>query len=182
MKRILVLMMCVMLVMAAAGCSKKEEAPAPVSSGTEKSSEIVSSETEESSVPSKDYYAFDFEGTELIPGEAFDSKAFREANSVYVVPSCAIDGEDNVYNYDAFEITAFSEKGSEYIYSIYFIDPNLTTPEGLALGDDRDRAVSLYGEPSEEQDSEIIYRKGQTLLILILDGDIINSIEYRLDI
>ncbi len=182
MKRILVLMMCLMLVLAVTGCSKNEKVSAPISSETEKKSEIVSSETEDSSVATKDYYAFDFEGTELIPGEAFDSKAFREANSVYVVPSCAIDGEDNVYNYDAFEITAFSEKGSEFIYSIYFIDPNLTTSEGLALGDDRNMAVSLYGEPSEEQDSEMIYRKGKTLLILILDGDIINSIEYRLDI
>jgi hypothetical protein len=91
-----------------------------------------------------------------------------------------LEGTDNVYNYDTFEITAYDEGKGEFIYSIYFIDPNLTTPEGLALGDTLDKAISLYGDGYTQEDSAYTYVGGNTMLVIILQNDAIASIEYRM--
>ena len=125
-------------------------------------------------------FAFTYNNVKLIPGEAFDASKLPEASSVFQVPSCALEGTDNVYNYETFEVTAFNDGKSEFIYSIYFIDPNLTTPEGLAMGDTLEKAVTLYGSDYVQQDSAYIYTGANTQLILILENDAISSIEYRL--
>ncbi len=125
-------------------------------------------------------FAFTLNNVKLIPGDAFDASKLPEAASTYEVPSCALEGTDNVYNYETFEVTAFNDGKSEYIYSIFLIDPNLTTPEGLALGDTLDKAVDLYGSDYTNEDTAYIYESADTQLILILQDGSIISIEYRL--
>ena len=98
---------------------------------------------------------------------------------MYQVPSCAVEGTDNVYNFGGFEITAFAENGSERIYSVYFIDPNLTTPEGLALGDGVQKVTELYGEDYAQDGAALVYTAGDTQLIVIVENDVVVSIEYR---
>jgi len=131
-------------------------------------------------VPGGAVFCFAYEGVDIIPGEAFDAAALPEAASVYEVPSCALEGTDNVYNYELFEVTAFDEGEGEFVYSIYFIDPNLTTGEGLALGDDLAKVVELYGEGYEDMDGELVYTNMNTQLRLILENDVVVSIEYRM--
>ena len=128
----------------------------------------------------EDVFTFLFNEVALVPNAAFDASLLPAPASTYVVPSCALEGTDNVYNYEAFEVTAYNEGKGEFIYSIYFIDPNLTTPEGLAIGDDLTKAVSIYGEGFTQADTSVVYTRGQTQLILILQEDIIISIEYRI--
>lgn len=125
---------------------------------------------------------FVYEGVELIPGAAFDAAQLPEAESVYEVPSCAIEGTDNVYNYGAFEVTAFEDSAGEMIYSIYILDADLATPEGLALGDSLSRVTEIYGEGYEVNGSEYFYVSDGTILSLIVQNDIVISIEYRLDV
>ena len=102
------------------------------------------------------------------------------ASSVTEVPSCAFDGTDKAYNYDVFELTAYNEGNGEIIYSIYLIDANTATDEGLYLGDDLARAEELYGSEYAMTDNQVTFTKGNTLLILILQEESIISIEYRL--
>ena len=125
-------------------------------------------------------YTFVTNGVELVPGAAFDPGILPEANSVYQVPSCAIEGTDNLYNYGTFELTAFNDGTGEVIYSILLIDPNITTTEGLALGDSTQRAVELYGEGYTQQGNSWVYTGDAELLVLILQGDTVASIEYRM--
>lgn len=125
--------------------------------------------------------AFVADGVKLIPGEAFDASKLPEAASVYEVPSCAIEGTDNVYNYETFEVTAFNDGTGEVIYSVYLIDPNVTTPEGLALGDDVQTVVDLYGESYEVDGTAYVYTCGDVVLSIIIQGDTVASIEYRLN-
>ena len=125
-------------------------------------------------------YSFLAEGVELVPGADFDPAALPEAASVYTVPSCAIEGTDNVYNYETFEVTAFDYGSGEQIYLIYIIDPNITTPEGLALGDSLDRMLELYGDSYERAGSAYEYSGGNTLLSIIVQNDVVASIEYRM--
>lgn len=126
-------------------------------------------------------YSFLYEGVALVPGEVFDRSALPEYSDVAEVPSCAFDGSDNVYNYDVFELTAYIEADGERVYSIYFIDPNLPTTEGLCLGDTVDDMKSLYGENYEAEGNAYTYTRGETMLIIITNNDIVVSIEYRLD-
>ncbi len=123
-------------------------------------------------------FYFETDGVTIIPGTALDLSVLPDANDTYTVPSCAIDGTDNVYMYDTFELTAYDEGNGEIIYSIYLTDANITTPEGLALGDDASRVTELYGEDYEESGTSITYTKGNTELIIILQNDVVVSIEY----
>ena len=125
-------------------------------------------------------YSFQAEGVELIPGTAFDPAVLPAASILYTVPSCAIEGTDNVYSYDTFEITAYNDGTGEVIYSILLIDPNLATNEGLYLGDDLARVTELYGSDYTENGTELIYEKGETSLRIVMDGEFVASIEYRM--
>ena len=126
-------------------------------------------------------FVFTCEGVELTPGQAFDAAALPEANSVYQVPSCAIEGTDNVYNYGTIEVTAFDDGNGEVIYSVYIMDANTPTNEGLYIGDTLDHIVAAYGEDYTREGNQITYQKGDTLLIIILGGEYVQSIDFRWD-
>lgn len=125
-------------------------------------------------------FSFAYEGAALIPGELVDHAKLPKYADVAEVPSCAFGGNDNVYNFEAFELTAYLDGEEERVYSIYFMDPNLPTTEGLRLGDTVDDMKSLYGEDYEEKENAYTYTRGETSLIMITRNDIVISIEYRL--
>ena len=125
-------------------------------------------------------YTFLTGGVELIPGAPFDPTVLPEPESVYEVPSCAIEGTDNLYNYGGYELTAFDDGKQELIYSILLTDPSVTTTEGLALGDSRQRMTELYGEAYTAQGAACTYTGDRELLIIILQNDTVASIEYRM--
>ena len=185
MKKAFVCLLAMLLLVSLAACGETVDTP-QITVGTQPPQESdVSQDTtapQETTAPSQtaEAFAFVYEEVVLCPGEAFVASELPEAASVYQVPSCALEGTDNVYNYAAFEVTAFDDGKSEYIYSVYFLDPNLKTPEGLALGDTAAKAQELYGKDYETQETALVYTRGNTQLILIVQQDSIVSIEYRL--
>lgn len=125
-------------------------------------------------------YCFTLEGVKLIPGAAFDASLLPEANDKFEVPSCAIEGTDDVYSYDAAEITAYNDGTGPVIYSIYLLDPNIPSEEGLLLGDEKAQVEALCGTDYQDMDGELVYTKGATELRIILEEDLVVSIEYRM--
>lgn len=126
-------------------------------------------------------FRFIYEGVTLTPGEVFDESSLGEYSGLSEVPSCAFDGNDMVYNYEMFELTAYIDGDEERIYSIYFIDPNLPTTEGLRLGDTVGDMKSLYGENYEMVGTSYDYTGGDTVLSIVTQNDVVVSIEYRLN-
>lgn len=126
-------------------------------------------------------FGFLYEGVTLIPGEVFDPSVPGGYTEVSEVPSCAFEGNDNVYNFGVFELTTYFEKDEERVYSVYFIDSNLSTTEGLCLGDTVEDMKTLYGEDYAAEGTACTYTRGETLLTTIVENDIVVSIEYRLD-
>lgn len=126
-------------------------------------------------------FGFLYEGVTLVPGEKFDSSVLGEYSGVSEVPSCAFDGNDRVYNYELFELTAYIDGEEERIYSIYFIDPNLPTTEGLCLGDAVEDMKTLYGENYETEGNSYEYTRENTVLSIVTQNDVVVGIEYRLN-
>lgn len=182
MKKLIAMLLAVMMLLCLAACGAEEETNADlvITRAAEEETEAVEAAGEEADSTAGGPYVFTVDGVDLVPGTAFDAAALGEAGSVYQVPSCAIEGTDNVYNYETFEVTAFDDGSGEVIYSIYFIDPNLTTPEGLALGDDMAKMVELYGESYTQDGTACVYSGEGTMLIVIVENDVVNSIEYRM--
>lgn len=183
MKKLTAILLALVLVLSLAACGAEENpnedlviTRAPEAEGTEAPAEGG----EEAPAADEGMFTFQFEGVELIPGAAFDPAALRDATSVYEVPSCAIEGTDNVYNYDTFEITAYDDGTGEVIYSIYFLDSSLTTTEGLALGDDEAKVTELYGEDYEVDGTAYVYTRTDSQLFVIVENGSVVSIEYRM--
>lgn len=191
MKRVLAILLTIALLTVLVGCDKKEQpkdtqaqtTAAPAVETTNAPEEETTVVPEETTAPEQvvdeDVFSFTYQGVALVPGNAFDSAALPEAESVYQVPSCAIEGTDNVYSYGDIEVTAFNDGSGEVIYSVYIVDANTPTAEGLYIGDTLDQVIAVYGEDYTQENGQVTYQKGNTLLVIILDGDYVASIDFR---
>ena len=191
MKRVLAILLTIALLTVLVGCDKKEQpkdtqaqtTAAPAVETTNAPEEETTVVPEETTAPEQvvdeDVFSFTYQGVALVPGNAFDSAALPEAESVYQVPSCAIEGTDNVYSYGDIEVTAFNDGSGEVIYSVYIVDANTPTAEGLYIGDTLDQVIAVYGEDYTQENGQVTYQKGDTLLVIILDGDYVASIDFR---
>jgi len=182
MKKILILMTVFAMLLCFSGCG--DDAPTgenlEITRGTTPAKDTEA--PADGAIQDTAFQAFQVDGVKLVPGEPFQADALGEPESVYQAPSCAIEGSDNVYNYGTFELTAFDDGTGETIYSIYFVDPSLATPEGLCLGDDAAKALELYGENYRENGTARVYVNGDSQLFLIVENETVVSIEYRLSI
>ena len=180
MKKLIAVLALLVLVFALAACGSEAEQNADlvITRATEET-QIAEAENVQAEAV-KEEFCFIAEGVELIPGADFDPTVLPEAASLYTVPSCAIEGTDNVYNYETFEITAYDDGTGEVIYSIYIIDPNITTPEGLALGDGLDRVLELYGDDYQMNGAAYDFYGTETMLSIIIQNEAVASIEYRM--
>lgn len=186
MRKIWILLLAVAMLLTLSACAEEpSNAELMITRAAEETIQMqdgpAETESREEKVTLVSDYVFVFDGVELVPGTEFRKNELPKEKSVYKVPSCAIDGTDNVYNYETFELTAFQEGGSgEVIYSILLLDPNIATTEGLALGDHADRVLELYGNGYTQEGSAWVYQGPENALYVIFQGEYVASIEYRM--
>jgi len=172
----LLLILAACLLLALWGCGKEEETKNPTgTSGVETPSDQAPTQR-----PIKTGYVLVYKGAELTPGVQFQGNALPEPEYTYTAPNCALEGNDVVYNYVDIEVAVYSDGKSDIIQSIYIIDPNLKTPEGLALGDDLTKVKELYGSDYTQNAAEWQFAKGDMILAILTQDDFVASIEYRL--
>lgn len=179
MKKIIALLLAVLMLAALTACDKPSSDDPQTTNPPEATTKPNDDNTNPTQ-PQEKGFSFTYEGVELVPGAAFDPSALPEADSIFTVPSCAIDGTDNVYSYPVLELTAYNDGSGEVIYSVYLTDANTPTGEGLYVGDDLARVTELYGTDYTENGSELTFTKGSTNLCLIMNGETVISIEYRM--
>ena len=179
MKKLIALLLAVLMLAAltACGTQQSDESQPTTPPGTTQPADPGSNGP---SKPVEDGFSFTYEGVKLVPGAPFDPSALPEADSVFTVPSCAIEGTDNVYSYPVLELTAYNDGTGEVIYSIYLTDADTPTEEGLYVGDDLARVTELYGTAYSQNGSELTFTKGATSLCLIMNNETVISIEYRM--
>lgn len=102
-----------------------------------------------------------------------------EANSYFEAPSCAFEGVDKIYTYSSFELDTYPTGDKDYISAVIFKDDAVMTPEGVGIGDSREKLAEAYGDGGTEEAGMIVYRKDDMKLCFIIQDDSIASIEYR---
>ena len=182
MKKMIAVLLSLLMLLSLTACGEPADQPATTVADTTANvaeDTTAPADTTAATEAQEPGFVFTFEGVDLTPGQAFDAAALPEANSVFQVPSCAIEGTDNVYNYGTIEVTAFDDGTGEVIYSVYIMDANTPTNEGLYIGDKLEHIVAAYGEDYTREGDQITYQKGDTLLIIILSGEYVQSIDFR---
>lgn len=177
MKKLIALLLAVLLLASLAACNTQQ--PAGNQSTNPSASTPDANNDPGAENPGEGGFCFTYKNVKLVPGAAFNPASLPEADSIFTVPSCAIEGTDNVYSYPVMELTAYKDGTGEVIYSIYLTDANTPTDEGLYVGDDLARVTELYGTAYTQNGSELVFTKGKTSLHLIMNGETVISIEYR---
>ncbi len=104
--------------------------------------------------------------------------ALGEPNSTYESPSCAFQGNDYYYDYGSFELSAYDEGEGKFIYSVFFKDDLIETPEGLCIGDSAADVEALYGAEGKLDSGNYSYTDGNCNLMIFITDGAVSSIEY----
>lgn len=177
MKKLLCVLLSLLLLMSLAACGG---APANDTPETTLETKVHVEKDEAVNPEDKGAFSYTFQNVTVTPGAEFIQDEMPAADSTFEIESCAGQGVDTVYSYTEAEVTVFDDGDKGAIYSIYLLDPNTATPEGLYLGDEKSQAVTLYGADYAEEDTELVYTKGNTQLRIMVEDDAVTAIEYRL--
>ena len=127
-------------------------------------------------------YAFNYNGKEIKLGAEFSREEFGQELGYSEVPSCAFEGVDKTYTYEDYEITTYQDGDKEKIRTIYLLNENAQTEEGVKITDSLDDLKSKYKEEPTISDNKYTYTKGDTSIEFIVENEIITSIEYVLNV
>ena len=125
-------------------------------------------------------YKLEYEGKDLTPGTIFSQEQFGEPQQFSEIPSCAFEGTDKVYNYGSFEVTTYQDGNEEKIYSVYFIDDQVPTTEGIKIADELSAMLEKYGKEYMQNGNQYVYTSGNVELKFLVENDVITSITYTL--
>lgn len=185
MKKLLCIILTLMLLMSLVACGGAPATGTPGSEGEtktyeEKDEAVNPDDTDSPNCQVEDGFSFALDAVSITPGNEFNADSLPEADDVFEIESCAGQGTDTVYCYEAAEITVFNDGSKGVVYSIYLLDPNTATAEGIYLGDEKAQVETAYGTDYEEEETELVYTKGNTQLRIMIEDDIVVAIEYRL--
>ena len=133
----------------------------------------------DTNVDAEQSYHFIYKGVEIVPGAEMEpvKNALGEPTSYYESVSCAFEGMDKIYTYGSVQITTYTEKEVDYIYTIVLLDDGVATPEGLYIGADTASLINAYGDVGVNQ-SVAIYTRGNSSITVGLRNGVVVSITY----
>ena len=151
-------------------------------SGDVNSSSSQATQESQTSENTEDVFTFEDNGKKIPLGADYDSLDLGEAKDYYEVQSCAFDGMDKIYTFDNYEVHTYPDAGTDKVLSIYFLNDQVSTTEGVKIGDSLDTMLEVYGSDYEQLDTQYTYTKGLTQLKFIVENDAISSIEYNYNV
>lgn len=167
MKKIFTIMLCAVMSMAViTGCGSDKKAD----------TDTKNDGTSETSV-----YTYEINGVSVAMNENMEPlvEKLGEADNYFESESCAFQGMDKVYTYGSVKITTYPKDDKDYVYTIELLDDTVSTPEGISIGSSKSDVEEKYGKASDETDTSYIYKKGDSQLSFIFDGDDVSSIVYN---
>ena len=166
-----------MATMMLAGCASKEKT---ITDQPKSSTESTTAESTTASASSYSGYVFE-SGSVSIQMDAEAApylEQLGEEESYYEASSCAFGDLDKVYTYNGFELDTYQVDGVDYVSAVILLDDTVTTPEGLSIGDSADKVTELYGAATTSDDTQIVYEKEDMKLIILLQDEVVTSIQY----
>ena len=94
--------------------------------------------------------------------------------------SCAFDGLDKSYGYGSFYLETYPLNGKDYVYGWYFVDDMVETEEGICIGSALADVTAAYGAENYNGSNSFQIKKGSGMLTIILENDVVSSIQYGL--
>ena len=125
-------------------------------------------------------YIFKDGEKEIVLGEIFSKEVMKlgDEESYSEIASCAFEGLDKTYTYPNYEITTYPDGDKDRVYTIYFLNEEAQTTEGVKVSDSMEKMVQTYGENYKVQGNQYTYTKGRTNLEFIVENEVITSIQY----
>ena len=94
--------------------------------------------------------------------------------------SCAFEGLDKSYYYGSFYLDTYPIGEEDFVYGWWFADDTLSTPEGIYIGAPKAQVEKAYGADTYNGENAYIVVKGDTMLTVILENDVVTSIQYAI--
>lgn len=160
----------------AVGCGKEPERTVVIGE-----SNSVSDTNEEKEVLDESF-AFVHNNVKITPNDLVDPlvTALGSDYTYFESPSCAYIGLDKCYVYKGFSIYTYPDDNAvDHVLQIVLTDDTLSTPEGLMIGDTKEKVLELYGSDYVESDGSYAYTKGKTSLMIIMKEGRVLSIQYN---
>ena len=139
--------------------------------------------TQSEAAAAADRYAMVFRDVEIVPGAEMQPVLDRlgEPRKYFESESCAFKGLDKVYTYAGVVIRTYPKDNTDYVLNVELKDDTVSTPEGVSIGESRDKVTKVYGAATATNDTSVSYRKGDVVLSFIFDADgAVTSITYTL--
>ena len=105
-------------------------------------------------------FSVKYKEIEVVPGTEFKENLIDEEFSYTEIPSCAFEGTDKVYTYENVELTVAKINEKNIIYSVYFINDEQQTLEGVKKSDSKELMLEKYGTNYKQPlDNKYVYTK-----------------------
>ena len=190
MKRICTLFLALLLLASLTACGSKEDkqpdtVDPPASDSANDATPPAGDKTDAPSTPSgpaptpkaDSKYVLSYQGCELPMNTDFAPLLayLGEPASYFEAESCAFEGLDKTYTYDAVEIITYPDGDLDRISYVRILNDAVSTPEGITVGSTAEEVAAAYGEGSGNQYD---YEDGDCLLSFILKDGKVVSVEY----
>lgn len=130
--------------------------------------------------PQEENFSFTYNDTKITLGAeaAPIIDALGEPRSYTEEPSCAFDGMDKTYYYGSFYLSTYPMEGKDYVYNLWFADDGLATDKGIRIGSLQSQVEDAYGKECFTGTNSFMLTKGQSKLVILIEGGKVSSIRY----
>ena len=94
--------------------------------------------------------------------------------------SCAFEGLDKSYYYGSFYLETYPQGDKDFVSGWWFADDSVTTPEGIYIGSSKAEVEKAYGTDGYNGSNAYTVNKDAGMLTIILENDVVSSIQYSI--
>lgn len=102
-----------------------------------------------------------------------------KAESYYEAQSSSYQGKEKVYTYKGFELSTYPSGSADYVKSIWFLNEETVTPEGIHIGSTIDEMTAAYGDDYTEANGKYQYVSEDGILAFYTKKGLVSGIEYK---
>ena len=117
-------------------------------------------------------YTFTYKGQKMvIDAKAKDVLSAVGAPTPHETGTCGRGDKDRMYIFADFRVTTSEIDGVEYFEQIELLSDQISTEEGISIGDTKQAVLDAYGEPNNTDASMLTYEAGSMNLYVYLTAN-----------